>query len=110
MTAKQHLNTIFGVNFEEQQDLTGLRRFHAPNAFCCDEAGAVIGICATKLDAGVLEVPQDSFFARLEYLNLSNNEGLKKLIFQAALPSMGASKDQTMTVARSRRQPATARH
>ncbi|MFM9951195.1 MAG: COR domain-containing protein [Saprospiraceae bacterium] len=88
MTAKQHLEAIFGVNFEQSSNLTELRQFHTQNAFCCDETGAVSGICATKLDAGVLEVPQDSFFARLEYLNLSNNKVLKRLTFQAALPAL----------------------
>ncbi|MDZ4704384.1 MAG: COR domain-containing protein [Saprospiraceae bacterium] len=85
MEPEQFLKTLFGVSFEEQSDLTALRQFFAPNAFCCNKAREVIGICATKLDVGELSLPA---LPDLQYLNLGNNEQLKKLEFQAALPAL----------------------
>ncbi len=93
MTSAQQLEQIFGVVFEPtpQPSLTALRQFRgyddtreAPyNAFCEDEEGRVIGVCAYGNSFSEIKIPDG--LRQLTYLNLSKNSQLEKLTFEKPL-------------------------
>jgi hypothetical protein len=86
MTNAQKLEQIFGVPFTEQPNLQALRQFHAPNAYCCDDEGKIIGLCAGENEWTDLTIPAD--FQYLQYLNLSDNSSLQRLRFDGGLPGL----------------------
>ena len=85
MSPAQRLKDIFGVDFQEQPDITHLRQFHANNAFCCNEQEEIIGICACENAFSSLDLPVAGL-DQLIYLNLSDNESLIELAFEGSLP------------------------
>lgn len=102
MTSAQQLEQIFGVPFQQQADLTALRQFHANNAFCENGEGVIIGICACDNDFDAIRLP-GSDFQNLEYLNLSDNQQLKRLTIEGTLPALrhldiSDSKLETLTL------------
>lgn len=86
MTTAHKLEQIFGVPFTEQPTMEALRQFHAKNAYCCNDEGKIIGLCAGGNDWTSLTIPMD--FPDLQYLNLSDNESLRQLRFDGALPRL----------------------
>ena len=90
MTIKQRLEQIFGISFEPKKTLIELRQFHSNNnnAFCCDESGNLIGLCACENDWTELALPKDPLLQNLQYLNLSDNEALESLTFEGPLPDL----------------------
>ena len=87
MSPAQRLKDIFGVDFQEQPDITRLRQFHANNAFCCNEQEEIIGICACENAFSSLDLPVAGL-EQLIYLNLSDNESLGELSFEGPLPQL----------------------
>lgn len=86
MNPQAVLEKLFDAPFEPAADIKTLRQFHAPNAYCCDEAGTTItGICATALKKETLHLPA---FPALQYLNITGNESLRELEFSKALPAL----------------------
>ncbi|MCB0706913.1 MAG: hypothetical protein KDC34_16470 [Saprospiraceae bacterium] len=88
MTSAQQLEQIFGVSFQQQADIKGLRQFHANNTFCVNEAGEIIGICACENDFESLTIPKASALKQLQYLNISDNKSLRRLDIEIALPEL----------------------
>lgn len=81
MTPNEQLQSIFGFAFPDPvDDLTTLRQFHQPNAYCLDEAGRIMGISACENDFRQLIIPAS--LAHLQYLNLSDNAQLEQLSFE----------------------------
>ena len=87
MSPAQRLKDIFGVDFQEQPDITHLRQFHANNAFCSNEQEEIIGICACENAFSSLDLPVAGL-EQLIYLNLSDNESLGELSFEGPLPQL----------------------
>ena len=81
------LTKLFGVSFSKQDDIRSLRQFHAPNAYCLDEHDHLIGLCACEGVKGSIELSAE-LFDQLQYLNLSDNEGLKQLTFKGDWSSL----------------------
>ncbi|MEZ4987881.1 MAG: COR domain-containing protein [Saprospiraceae bacterium] len=79
------LSDLFGVKFQQQPDMAALKQFHAPNAYCCNAAGDVVGICATKVAVAEVLFPA---IPSLQYLNVGGNEALKTWTFKAPLPAL----------------------
>lgn len=87
MHTAQQLEQLFGVPFHPKDSLTALRQFEHNNAFCLDESGAIIGLCACGNDWSQLELPTEEL-QDLIYLNLADNESMEDLQFDGPLPSL----------------------
>lgn len=87
---KQQLEELFQVPFLQQENILAIRQFHDGynNAFCVDGEGRVIGLCACENELAVEEVDIPVFLQQLQYLNLSDNKGLKRLKFTSPMPAL----------------------
>ncbi|MBK6948156.1 MAG: leucine-rich repeat domain-containing protein [Haliscomenobacter sp.] len=85
-TIQQTLSRVFGVSFTQLPDLTELRQYRHPNAFCCDARGELLGVFSSENACTALRIPAG--WQHLEYLNVSDNKGLQSLAFEAPLPRL----------------------
>ena len=83
MTLEAQIKVTFGLEFAEAADIFTLRQFHHNNAYCVDENGELIGLCAVENDFTQVALP--SGWTKLQYLNLSSNEKLQTLTFEHSL-------------------------
>ncbi len=86
MTAKEQLASIFGKSFEQQENITEVRRYYSNNTFCLDGNGDIVAIFSSENDYEHIHLP--AHLSKLQYLNLSDNSQLKKLTFESAMPAL----------------------
>ncbi len=88
MTSAQRLEQIFGLSFHPVSSIQMLRQFHYPNAFCTNEEGDIVGICAIKNEGVELNISIPRDLNRLQYLNLSSNNSLTSLEFESTMAEL----------------------
>ena len=86
MSAQEQLKEIFGVDFEEKQDLSSVQAYEAPNTYCKNEAGDIIAIHSSENSYSHIRIPES--LSKLQYLNLSDNKELRHLEFDIALSEL----------------------
>lgn len=82
----QEIKAHFGLELKEEPNLDKLRASGASNAYSCDEEGNVIGLNLRVKQRSSLSIPAS--LSALRHLNVSENEALQELTFEAGLPAL----------------------